>query len=192
MQDSKCTLAILTLSRDLAIYDMLPNIDDSTDETDLTEYSKGRIEDGYISIHGLCKDHDITASIYEDFTKRYTLVQYRTVQSITVLFLPEECRYFSIVELEQIYSALGVHGIMYSSSCTVYISLFNMSAATLTIMEHLSLEQYQSVGSTDSTELQSIEQSILSDSKVLEIPLFDVTDPVYTLSNMSGLIQYSK
>lgn len=177
MQDSKCTVAILTLSRGLAIYDMLPNIDDSTDETDLSEYSGGCIEDGYISIQGLCKDHDITASIYEDFTKRYTLVQYRTVQSITVLFLPEECRYFSIVELEQIYSALGVHGIMYSSSGTVYISLFNMSAATLTIMEHLSLEQYQSMGSTDSTELQSIEQSILSDSKVLEIPLFDVTDP---------------
>lgn len=164
MQDSKCTVAILTLSRDLAIYDMLPNIDDSTDETDLSEYSGDRIEDGYISIQGLCKDHDITASIYEDFTKRYTLVQYRTVQSITVLFLPEECRYFSIVELEQIYSALGVHGIMYSSSGTVYISLFNMSAATLTIMEHLTLEQYQSMGSTDSTELQSIEQSILSDS----------------------------
>lgn len=177
MQDSKCTVAILTLSRGLVIYDMLPNIDDSTDETDLSEYREGCIEDGYISIQGLCKDHDITASIYEDFTKRYTLVQYRTVQSITVLFLPEECRYFSIVELEQIYSALGVHGIMYSSSGTVYISLFNMSAATLTIMEHLSLEQYQSMGSTDSTELQSIEQSILSDSKVLEIPLFDVTDP---------------
>jgi len=93
------------------------------------------------------------------------------VQSIGLLYIPNEYIFFSIEEREQIRTELGVDGILYRDEGIFFVTLFSMSTVHMTVLDHPSLEDYASIRSIADADLSVVAQTILHNSIVSEVPI---------------------
>lgn len=93
------------------------------------------------------------------------------MQSIGLLYIPNEYIFFSIEEREQIRTELGVDGILYRDEGVFFVTLFSMSTVRITVLDHPSLEDYASIRSIADADLSVVAQTILHNSIVSEVPI---------------------